>query len=216
MIIADPFQVIDLKVCGISYSNNIPENQISSLPIAIRHATISRKASFLAGRTAVVKAMEQMNCTSVSLLVGQDRRPVWPDSVTGSISHSFPFAYAAVGKTERWHGIGIDVECIQSAEQAQVLTPKIVLVREAEVARQYFAPGLAETLVFSAKESIYKAAPKELQKGLRFDSAVLNSITRNHLNFQLVPPLNYFERSLLQVHFEVMDLHVLTLCAVSK
>ncbi len=156
-----------------------------------------------------------LDCPATSLATGPDRAPLWPNGITGSISHAFPVAVAAVARTSQWRSLGIDVEVIQSDGQTEALVPKIVLAQEAELAGRYFASGTAATLIFSAKEAIYKAAPRGLQRALRFDSAILQSVGSDHLDFCLTPQLDYFGLSVLSVYFEVMDTHVLTLCAIS-
>ena len=68
----------------------------------VERAVERRRAEFSAGRQAARQAMGR----DVAIPMAIDRSPVWPEGVTGSISHAGGWAMAAVGEGM----IGLDLE----------------------------------------------------------------------------------------------------------
>lgn len=92
------------------------------------------------------------------VLVGSNREPLWPENVVGSITHCEGYAAAAVALQSRFRAIGIDAEPNGSIDaDVQRL---IMSERELEHIRKLAdeIPGVHwDRLMFSAKESVYKA-----------------------------------------------------------
>jgi enterobactin synthetase component D len=83
--------------------------------------------------------------------------PVWPAGLTGSITHTDDFASAAVAWTTDTLSLGIDTERVMSDEQARDVGDVIASPSELRQCRVAgIPPRDALTLVFSAKESIFK------------------------------------------------------------
>jgi 4'-phosphopantetheinyl transferase EntD len=89
--------------------------------------------------------------------MGPDRAPVWPEGLTGSISHTATACVAAIGLRRDWAGIGVDLE------DATPLDPLLV-AEICTTAEQHWLGtqpaserGLMAKLIFSAKEATYKA-----------------------------------------------------------
>jgi 4'-phosphopantetheinyl transferase EntD len=117
-----------------------------------------RRREFTTGRFCARTALGQLGFAPVPVLPGPKREPVWPDGVVGSITHCTGYRAAAVARTTDFRSIGIDAE-------PNAPTPKGVLEAIAiptELARM---DGLRaagdkvswDRLLFSAKESVYKA-----------------------------------------------------------
>ena len=107
----------------------------------------ARRADFSSGRRVARCALERVGFEPV---VGRDdRRPVWPPGAVGSITHAAGIALAAVARADAYDGIGVDLEAVD-AVSARVAT-RIGTPMEQPTC----ADGAA--LLFSAKESIYKA-----------------------------------------------------------
>ena len=84
------------------------------------------------------------------------REPLWPDGISGSITHSGTEAMAVVAPYPAL--IGIDSEAILAENEAREIKDGIIDVREERVLSHSGYPfALALTLVFSAKESLFKA-----------------------------------------------------------
>ena len=73
-----------------------------------------RMQEFASGRTYAKRALALLGVTDANLPIGSDRSPIWPCGFVGSITHVPGWVdthiAAAVGRTEDFYGIGIDVE----------------------------------------------------------------------------------------------------------
>ena len=134
-----------------------------SLPAGLESAIDKRRREYLAGRISAGRALRRLLGPEASKgeIVGDDDDvPRWPEGVVGSISHGAGFGFAAVAADDRYRGLGVDVERVVSARQAGRLGARVLNEGEMSL-RQGGAGGLTEaemfTLVFSAKESAYKA-----------------------------------------------------------
>lgn len=111
-----------------------------------------RLTQFAAGRRCARAAMKEL--AGAQAAVGAEgRRPVWPEGLVGSISHTEDYCAAAVASAESVVGLGIDVERARTLKEevAQRITSADELERLPEVGRLDWA-----TVLFSAKESFYK------------------------------------------------------------
>lgn len=112
-----------------------------------------RRAEHLAGRIAAVHALTELGEKNVPA-IGENRAPVWPAGLHGSITHCGTTALAVVAKQP----VGIDMETVLSDEMADELATEIVTKEEVQPLQESGLPfPLALTLAFSAKESLYKA-----------------------------------------------------------
>src|SRR5207248_2715445 len=87
---------------------------------------------------------------------GSDRRPLWPDGFVGSISHSDLFCAAVAGRTDRYAGIGIDID-IDEAVSAPI---RQMICRADEDDGFVHVEGRsidATKLIFVVKEALFKA-----------------------------------------------------------
>jgi 4'-phosphopantetheinyl transferase EntD len=117
-----------------------------------------RRKEFTTGRFCARTALGQLGFPPVPVLPGPKREPVWPDGVVGSITHCTGYRAAAVARTTDFRSIGIDAE-------PNAPTPKGVLEAIAVPAELARMDGLRaagdkvswDRLLFSAKESVYKA-----------------------------------------------------------
>lgn len=108
-----------------------------------------RLAEFAAGRTAARQALAALGLPKVAIPMDEDRAPIWPQGVVGSISHCSGACMAVAGRQSDFVGIGLDLEPVQPV--ARDLWPSIL--RPEEVA----ADGLDALRIFVAKEAVYKA-----------------------------------------------------------
>lgn len=119
-----------------------------------------RVAEFARGRQAARAALTALgvpDAAAFPVLREGVRGPRWPERVVGSISHSGAWAAAAAAWRRDYFGIGLDLERIRIARPQ--LVSRICLPEERD-----WLNGLPESqrsfgfaLIFSAKESIYKA-----------------------------------------------------------
>ena len=97
---------------------------------AMANAAPGRQEQFAAGRACARAGLSVLGCPEEPLLVGEDRRPLWPSGVTGSISHtrglgesgsneaSFGVAVVVLDAALGGRGIGVDVERVGRVREA--------------------------------------------------------------------------------------------------
>lgn len=116
-----------------------------------------RLREFAAGRTAARRAMAQLGLPPAPVAHGFDRAPVWPEGLTGSISHCSTACLAAVAPMTRARALGLDLE--EDTPLPLDLIPAICTPEE-EAYLATLPPqqrGRMAKLIFSAKECAYKA-----------------------------------------------------------
>ncbi|MEW9918954.1 4'-phosphopantetheinyl transferase [Marimonas sp. MJW-29] len=118
----------------------------------LSRAVAKRQREFAAGRAAARRAMAVLGLPPVSLPSGEDRVPLWPAGVQGSISHTLALCAAAV-TTEPLH-LGLDIEGDSDLNPGLLQT----ICTPQEIAR-IAGPeqGRLAKLTFSAKEAAFKA-----------------------------------------------------------
>jgi enterobactin synthetase component D len=129
------------------------------LPPELSRAVAKRQLHFRAGRFCAARALAALGRGPDSLHVarGKAGAPVWPEGIAGSITHTEGFASAAVARTSDFPAIGIDTEPIVSSARARNIAQAVAWACELAEARGAGCDRLeALTLVFSAKESIFK------------------------------------------------------------
>lgn len=101
--------------------------------------------------------MNALGLPPTPVKVADDRCPVWPDGVVGSISHSRLLAGAAVARcTDGVRSVGLDIE------EAEPLEGDLIDEICLEPERDWLATqppedrGLLAKAIFSAKEAAYK------------------------------------------------------------
>jgi len=124
---------------------------------AVRSVVPKRQREFRIGRACARAALQALGFPPSPLPVGPERTPIWPEGVVGSITHTQGFCAAVVGRSDAFAGLGVDAE--RSGAVRQKLLSHICTERE----RLWMAGtppppgGDWPTIVFSAKESVYKA-----------------------------------------------------------
>ncbi len=112
-----------------------------------------RQLGFSSGRHCAHLAQGLLGLTPESVL-REERVPVWPAGSVGAITHSDAIAAAVASTTHQ--GVGIDVEATGRVEESMY---RILFTGEeqAELTRLAQAVDEPDTLMFSAKEAVYKA-----------------------------------------------------------
>jgi enterobactin synthetase component D len=143
----------------------VPE---ANLPPSIRQAVRKRKLSFIAGRLCAEKALEKTGLTNAIVHRHESGAPSWPTGVHGSITHTSQFACAAVSRFAEIVSIGIDSEMIFSDTTSNEV--QLYCCTENEIAQFFSAENrnLIATILFSAKESLYKSVHPYLNRYVDF------------------------------------------------
>lgn len=146
-----------------------------TLPEALRHAVRKRQAEYLASRWLVAKLLETVDIPHFQLYNRPDRSPIWPTETVGSLSHHGYKAFAIIDTVTAW--AGNDIERILTQEKAAELRSMIMTPEELAILT---AVGLslpqATTLVFSVKETVYKAVYPAVQTLFGFEQVTVTAI----------------------------------------
>ncbi|MGR6974782.1 4'-phosphopantetheinyl transferase family protein [Streptomyces cynarae] len=116
----------------------------------------ARMREFAAGRTCARRAMRALGLPAAPVLIGAHREPVWPRGIVGSITHCPGYCAAAVALERDLAAVGID------AEPHEGLPAGLLQAISAPAERTALedlpsGPLCWDRVLFSAKESIYKA-----------------------------------------------------------
>jgi 4'-phosphopantetheinyl transferase EntD len=137
---------------------------------AVARAVAKRRREYLAVRCLARQALEQLGVRPQALLNRADRSPIWPEGVVGSLSHTHGWCGVAVAQQNPGClGIGIDAERVY--EMSAGVMERILTSREREClpAAQVEATQALATLVFSAKEAVYKCIYPVLGRYVGFE-----------------------------------------------
>ncbi|MGV7211649.1 4'-phosphopantetheinyl transferase [Oxalobacteraceae bacterium A2-2] len=157
-------------------------------PPHIRKSVLKRQAEFFAGRLCARAILENYGHGRHVVAVGQHREPLWPQGFIGSITHSGHYAAAIACEGRDIAGIGIDIETIIASEARQAMTELVVCAEELRFLRmQVGALDIDSllTLVFSAKESFFKAAFPLVGRYFDFDAVKVVGFDEQHGRIQL-------------------------------
>jgi 4'-phosphopantetheinyl transferase EntD len=162
----------------------LPLSVEARLPHALRHATQKRQREFLAGRWCAKQALQGLGAGSTHVAMAEDRAPIWPDGVVGSITHAGDFAAAAVAWAADIAGLGIDSEQIIDPATAGDIAD-ICMVNEATLFKAAHGRSFCEfcTFVFSAKEAVFKCLFPLTRKFLEFSDVRITSFDWNREYF---------------------------------
>ena len=156
-------------------------------PQLVCNSVKQRQAEYLAGRYCSNRALQTLFNTQRSFLIGKGihGQPLWPSAVVGSIAHSRNWAVAIVSRKANW--LGIDCEDVMTMETAQQISAMIAQPHELLLLSQCDLPfNYLLSLLFSAKESIYKAIYPRVGKILDFNvvSIIKFDLEKKYLVFQ--------------------------------
>jgi 4'-phosphopantetheinyl transferase EntD len=134
-------------------------------------AVESRQREFATARSCARQALAQLGLPPAPILRGAKREPLWPAGIVGSITHCLGYRAAAVAFSTDILALGID------AEPDGPLPDGVaghVLRAEERRWLEHAPPAIAwDRVIFSAKESIYKAWFPLAARWLDFGDAIV-------------------------------------------
>lgn len=132
----------------------------------------ARRQEFVTARRCAREALGKLGFPPAPIGIGPHRQPLWPDGVSGAITHCT--GYRAAAATTKLVAIGIDAEPHGPlpAGVAEQITAAGELAMLAELTSTHPAIQWGR-LLFSAKESVYKAWYPLTGRWLDFDQAVI-------------------------------------------
>ncbi|MBO9467955.1 4'-phosphopantetheinyl transferase superfamily protein [Tropicibacter sp. R15_0] len=160
-------------------------------PETLARAVDKRLADYLAGRALARIAQTALGLSTAPIPSATSRAPIWPADQAGSISHTKGICACYLVPKEAGFP-GIDVE-LPSTGHALESIQKMVLrdPDAAYIANTPLPAEIAATLVFSAKETLFKALFPVVQSHFGFASATVSApIMPNHLTLELTKDLH--------------------------
>jgi enterobactin synthetase component D / holo-[acyl-carrier protein] synthase len=142
---------------------------------AIARAVSSRRAEYATVRACARAALGQLGRPSTPIINGEFGEPVWPAGVSGSMTHCVGYYACAVARSDEVVSIGID------AEPDGALPPGILdavatgeELTELERLKSRFPQINWDRLIFSVKETVYKAWFPHGRRRLTWEDAVVS------------------------------------------
>ncbi|MET3438077.1 4'-phosphopantetheinyl transferase superfamily protein [Sphingomonas sp. 1185] len=166
---------VAVKRVRIQAASSMPLFPVEAL--AVRRAALRRRRDFAAGRFCARLALAELGRESCGIPIGKHGMPIWPEGFVGSITHDSDEACAAVASGALYCSIGMDLTMLGSVTGD--LAPLVCADNELE--RSSDLPCTVDhlSLLFSAKESIYKCAFPIVQKFIDFADVVVEWISHD-------------------------------------
>jgi 4'-phosphopantetheinyl transferase EntD len=142
-----------------------------------------RRREFTTARACARDALARLGVEPQAIPSSPRGAPQWPDGIVGSITHCDQLCACAVARSAQLLTIGIDAELDAPLPRGVLADIALSQEREQLQALMREEPGLSwDRLLFSAKESVYKAWFPLTQSWLGFEDAEL-TINREQRSF---------------------------------
>ena len=158
-----------------------------SAPHTIKNSVIKRQAEYLAGRFSAFSALQKLGFVVDDIPTGKHRNPIWPQGVVASITHSDTIAICGAANSKNYKYLGIDIENRLSSELVAEIKSTIINEQEETLLKNStlsFADAF--TLVFSAKESLFKALYPSVRYYFDFTAAQVTDICEQNNSFTII------------------------------
>ena len=153
----------------------------------VAKAVSSRQLEFKAARSLARKTMQKWHKEKQPILIGQNRMPLFPDDIVGSISHTSDYAAAISASKKDFAAIGIDIE------QNQRVTKDLWHLLFTEKELSFFDANNDKdwlpSLFFSAKEAFFKMQYPLTYQMLDFKDADIILLPKNQLKVLTKPEM---------------------------
>lgn len=187
-----------------------------TVPPELHRATPERKRQYVAGRYCADYAIERLRPSATRPAIGRGPagEPQWPAGLTGSVTHTDGLASAAVARLTDVRSIGIDSEMRVDRWRAERIRLLVMLPEEHAVGGRAIDEATRVTLVFSAKESIFKCLYPVVGRRFYYEDALITSadLATGRFVAKLTTPLAPgFERgTIIRGRFEIDEARVHT------
>ncbi len=156
------------------------------LPGTIENSVLKRQAEYLAGRYVARRAMSNLDTNVISIPSGRHRNPIWPEGIVASITHTDTKAVCIASYKKEYKYLGIDLE--RKLESKCIFDIKNIIINKQEedlLATSRICFEDAFSLVFSAKESLFKALYHNVKDYFDFSAAQVTAIFFSERQFQI-------------------------------
>ena len=162
---------------------------------AVRLAVPKRQREYRTVRACARRALAELGLPPVPVLSGPRGEPLWPEGVVGSMTHCDGYRAAAVARAAQFRTVGIDAEP-HAALPAGVLDAIALPDELIRVTRDSCEGNVHwDRLLFSAKESIFKATYPVSGIALEFSDAEVtfvrptDALDRGEFDVRLTRPV---------------------------
>jgi len=114
-----------------------------------------KNEDFETGRECAREALRKLGCLTPTVPRGDNGEPLWPEGFVGSITHTHEYCAAAVASANEVRNLGIDAELHRGLKEG--VLEIIANADEKQMIRRLPQGVHWDAVLFSAKESIYKA-----------------------------------------------------------
>ena len=149
--------------------------------LTVVRAVEKRRREFATGRACARRALAQLGFPPLAVPSGLQGAPVWPAGIVGSITHCAGYRASAVAHASRFASVGIDAE-VDDGLPPGLLTDVALPVEQGLVehlGKEHAGPSW-DRLLFSIKESVYKAWFPLAERWLGFEDAEVTIDPRSH------------------------------------
>ncbi|MEV0005510.1 4'-phosphopantetheinyl transferase superfamily protein [Micromonospora sp. NPDC050980] len=146
----------------------------------IRMAVDKRRREFTTARWCARQAMGRLGRPPAPILPGARGEPQWPEGLVGSITHCAGYRGAVVAERGQVTTVGIDAEPDEPLANGILAAISLPEERDRIAVLQHDHPAVSwDRMLFSAKESVYKAWFPLTGRWLDFEDAkvVLDPLT---------------------------------------
>jgi 4'-phosphopantetheinyl transferase EntD len=139
----------------------------------LKRAVPKRAQEFAAGRLCARLLLAEFGIEDFPIEMAEDRQPLWPQTLVGSITHTTGFCAAVLAERTRVRAVGLDSEISDSVKAE--LWPSICTLAEIDWLRSLpeSQQARAATLIFSAKEAFYKCQYPLTRQFLTFRDVIV-------------------------------------------
>ncbi|MCG9629018.1 4'-phosphopantetheinyl transferase superfamily protein [Vibrio mediterranei] len=165
----------DLHYCYVTFDSSKYCNGLFDLleipfPVMLISSVFKRRSEYLAARYAAQCLLKTTGCRS-NVGTSHNREPIWPLGFCGSLSHTDNKAIALLCSERSGLLPGVDIETFTSSTMKDI---ENVFTTEEEQSILKFSNlsyELALMIVFSTKESLFKAIYPDVRKYFGFELA---------------------------------------------
>ncbi|WP_205955876.1 4'-phosphopantetheinyl transferase family protein [Pantoea stewartii] len=158
----------DAEQCNIILASKLNIMVPDSIKVSVK----KRQAEFIAGRYMAKLCLEALSVVDHNVLIGSHREPLWPEGIIGAISHTCDRVVALVADKIDYRFAGLDVENWLDAETVELTGSDIHSNSEFNLLRDQGVNSImASSIIFSAKESLFKATFPYIGYYFWFESA---------------------------------------------
>ncbi|MEV0387447.1 4'-phosphopantetheinyl transferase superfamily protein [Nonomuraea sp. NPDC050643] len=162
---------------GVACAESTGDEPIALFPEeeeAIRPAVAKRRREFTTVRACARRALDRLGHPPVPIVPGERGAPRWPAGVVGSMTHCEGYRGAAVARTSVMRTLGIDAEPHAPLPDGVLEVVSLPAERRHLEILAAVSPEVHwDRLLFSAKESVYKAWFPLTRRRLGFEDALI-------------------------------------------